>query len=86
MDGRGHTLLPGLIDAHTHTYGMVLSDSLRFGVTTVFDQFTMPSLAAQKRPARERLARTDESDLFSAGNLATAPGGTAPSLGCRWRR
>ena len=81
VDGRGHTLLPGLIDAHTHTYGMVLSDSLRFGVTTVFDQFTMPSLAAQKRPARERLARTDESDLFSAGNLATAPGGHGTQFG-----
>ena len=81
VDGRGHTLLPGLIDAHTHTYGMMLTDALRFGVTTVFDQFTMPSLAAAKRPARERLARTDESDLFSAGNLATAPGGHGTQFG-----
>ena len=39
VDGRGHTLLPGLIDAHTHTFGLVLTDALRFGVTTVFDQF-----------------------------------------------
>ena len=81
VDGRGYTLTPGLIDAHTHTYGMVLNDSLRFGVTTVFDQFTMPSLAAQKRPAREGLARTDEADLFSAGNLATAPGGHGTQFG-----
>ena len=81
VDGRGYTLAPGLIDAHTHTYGMVLTDSLRFGVTTVFDQFTMPSLAAAKRPARERLARTDEADLFSAGNLATAPGGHGTQFG-----
>ena len=81
VDGRGHTLLPGLIDAHTHTYGMVLNDSLRFGVTTVFDQFTQPSLAAMKRPARESLARTDEADLFSAGNLATAPGGHGTQFG-----
>ena len=81
VDGRGHTLLPGLIDAHTHTYGMVLNDSLRFGVTTVFDQFTMPLLAAQKRPVRESLARTDEADLFSAGNLATAPGGHGTQFG-----
>lgn len=81
LDGRGHTLLPGLIDAHTHTYGMVLNDSLRFGVTTVFDQFTAPSILAQKRPARESLARTDESDLFSAGNLATAPGGHGTQFG-----
>ena len=81
VDGRGHTLLPGLIDAHTHTYGMMLTDALRFGVTTVFDQFTMPSLAAAKRPARERLARGDEADLFSAGNLATAPGGHGTQFG-----
>ena len=81
VDGRGYTLTPGLIDAHTHTYGMVLNDSLRFGVTTVFDQFTMPSLAAQKRPARESLARTDEADLFSAGNLATAPEGHGTQFG-----
>ena len=81
VDGRGHTLLPGLIDAHTHTYGMTLTDSLRFGVTTVFDQFTMPSLAAAKRPARESLARGDESDLFSAGNLATDPGGHGTQFG-----
>ena len=81
VDGRGHTLLPGLIDAHTHTYGMMLTDALRFGVTTVFDQFTMPSLAAAKRPARESLARGNESDLFSAGNLATAPGGHGTQFG-----
>ena len=81
VDGRGHTLLPGLIDAHTHTYGMALSDSLRFGVTTVFDQFTQPSFAAAKRPARESLARADEADLFSAGNLATAPGGHGTQFG-----
>lgn len=81
VDGRGHTLLPGLIDAHTHTYGMMLTDALRFGVTTVFDEFTMPSLAAAKRPARERLARGDEADLFSAGNLATAPGGHGTQFG-----
>ena len=81
VDGRGYTLTPGLIDAHSHTYGMVLNDSLRFGVTTVFDQFTMPSLAAQKRPARESLARTDEADLFSAGNLATAPEGHGTQFG-----
>ncbi len=81
VDGRGHTLTPGLIDAHTHTYGVALRDALRFGVTTVLDQFTDPSLAARKRPARERLARTDEADLFSAGNLATAPGGHGTQFG-----
>lgn len=81
VDGRGHTLTPGLMDAHTHTYGTMLTDALRFGVTTVLDQFTQPSLAAAKRPARESLARTGEADLFSAGNLATAPGGHGTQFG-----
>lgn len=45
IDGRGHTLLPGLIDAHIHSYGLhlpaganiatVLADPLKCGVTTV---------------------------------------------------
>ena len=81
VDGRGHTLLPGLIDAHTHTFGLVLTDALRFGVTTVFDQFTSPSMLAQKRAAREDLSRGNEADLFSAGNVATAPGGHGTQFG-----
>ncbi len=81
VDGGGHTLLPGLIDAHTHTYGLVLTDALRFGVTTVFDQFTSPSILVQKRAAREDLSRGNEADLFSAGNVATAPGGHGTQFG-----
>ena len=81
VDGRSHTLLPGLIDAHTHTYGAALSDALRFGVTTVLDQFTAPMLARGKRRAREELGRGSEADLFSAGNLATAPGGHGTQFG-----
>ena len=47
IDGQGHTLLPGLIDAHIHAYGLhlpegadlscVLKDPVRCGVTTVCD-------------------------------------------------
>lgn len=81
VDGRGHTLLPGLIDAHTHTFGLVLTDALRFGVTTVFDQFTSPSILSQKRAAREDLSQGNEADLFSAGNVATAPGGHGTQFG-----
>ena len=81
VDGRGHTLMPGLIDGHTHTYGMALNDALRFGVTTVLDQFTAPFIASMKRPAREDLSRGDEADLFSAINLATAPGGHGTQFG-----
>ena len=81
VDGRGRTLVPGLIDGHVHTYGSTLNDAVRFGVTTVLDQFTNPGLAAAKRPARDELARGDEADLFSAGMLAAAPGGHGTQYG-----
>jgi imidazolonepropionase-like amidohydrolase len=32
--GPNRTLLPGLIDAHTHSYGTARRDAIRFGVTT----------------------------------------------------
>src|SRR5918992_1536407 len=40
IDARGKTLLPGLIDAHTHTFGDVLRQALAFGVTTQLEMFT----------------------------------------------
>ena len=81
VDGRGHTLLPGLIDGHVHTFGGTLGDALRFGVTSVLDQFTDPGLLAAARTARDEIARTAEADLFSAGMLATAPGGHGTQFG-----
>ncbi|MDE2944692.1 MAG: CIA30 family protein [Gemmatimonadota bacterium] len=81
VDGRGHTLLPGLIDGHVHTFGGTLGDALRFGVTSVLDQFTDPGLVAAARTARDDIARTAEADLFSAGMLATAPGGHGTQFG-----
>ena len=81
VDGSGRTLVPGLIDAHVHTFGTTLNDAIRFGVTSVLDQFTDPALAASKRPARETLARGDEADLFTAGMLATAAGGHGTQFG-----
>ena len=34
IDGRGKTLMPALIDAHTHAWGDAQKDALRFGVGT----------------------------------------------------
>jgi dihydroorotase-like cyclic amidohydrolase len=43
IDGRGKTLLPGLIDAHTHTFTPEhLRAAVVFGVTTELDMFTSP--------------------------------------------
>ena len=52
LDGRGYTLIPRLIDGHAHSFGPSLNDALRFGVTTVLDQFAPPTFALAKRVAR----------------------------------
>ena len=81
VDGSKRTLLPGLVDAHVHTFGSTLGDAVRFGVTTVLDQFTDPRLVRSQRAARESLGREDQADLFSAGMLATARGGHGTQFG-----
>jgi len=81
MEGSGHTLIPGLIDGHVHTFGATLNDALRFGVTTVLDQAAAPGLVASKRRAREDVGPATEADLFSAGMAATAPGGHGTQFG-----
>ncbi|MGW4664091.1 amidohydrolase family protein [Streptosporangium sandarakinum] len=73
IDGAGKTLLPGLIDAHTHVSDGMLAQALTFGVTTELDMFCLPgNLTRQRRLAAER---DDVADLRSAGVLATAPNG-----------
>ena len=75
VDGRGATLLPGLIDAHVHLRGVGnLGQALRHGVTTVLDMFSAPpqfTAVLRGRAAR----RTDEADLRSAGLMAGAVDG-----------
>ncbi len=82
IDGRGKTLLPGLIDAHTHSFAV---DQLRaaaiFGVTTELDMFTMPSFAASQRAEQAAGDAVGRADLFSAGTLVTAPGGHGTEYG-----
>ena len=40
IDATGDTLLPGLIDSHTHAWGTALKEAEIFGVTTELDMFT----------------------------------------------
>lgn len=82
-DGAGKTLLPGLIDSHTHTYGDARKDALRFGVTTEMDMFTDWHQLAAAKKQRESYARTDLADLWSAGTLATVPGGHGTEYGMK---
>ncbi len=81
VDGAGKTLLPGLIDAHVHSFGDARRDALRFGTTTQIDQFSDHRQLAAVRAERASLARTDRADLWSAGTLATADGGHGTQFG-----
>ena len=81
VDGTDKTLLPGLIDAHVHTYGSSRPDALRLGVTTELDMFTDWHFLADARRQRESLARATQADLWSSGMLATAPGGHGTEYG-----
>src|SRR5262249_44113903 len=47
IDGRGKTLLPGLIDAHTHVFPGALEQALAFGVTTELDMMSDPKVDAR---------------------------------------
>ena len=74
------TLLPGFMDAHVHAYAG-LDDALIFGVTSVFDMFTLPTMTAGSRARTAAHANPGEADLYSAGILATAPGGHGTQFG-----
>src|SRR6056297_2971874 len=81
IDIEGGTLLPGLIDAHVHSFNSAREDALRFGVTTMLDMFRPPFDLEQVRSQRDALRPTDQADLFSAGFLATAEGGHGTQYG-----
>src|SRR5262245_59452416 len=83
IDGTGHTLLPGLIDSHTHVYGAALKQAVVFGVTTELDMFSDHRMAAQMRKEQAEGKATDRADLFSAGTLVTAPGGHGTEYGMK---
>lgn len=80
-DGRGRTLLPGLIDCHVHSFEGSRGDALRFGVTTELDMFNDPAQLADARRQRQSLRRSGQADLWSAGVGLTVPGGHPVSPG-----
>jgi imidazolonepropionase-like amidohydrolase len=83
VDGRGKTLLPGFIDAHTHTFQDVLRQALAFGVTTQLEMFTDPNVARMWRDEQKKGFATDRADVFSAGILVTSPNGHGTQFGMR---
>ncbi|WP_194893177.1 amidohydrolase family protein [Catenulispora pinisilvae] len=73
IDGVGATLLPGLIDAHTHTDEASLRQALTFGVTTELD---LLSMAEQMGPLRRTVARS-----FDLADVRSASVGLTPADG-----
>jgi len=79
IDGNGHTLLPGLIEAHMHCHGLhlppgtdassVLKSSLKSGVTTVCDMHSDPlSVNKLRKAAAEELEQAKR----SGGTVSTS--------------
>jgi imidazolonepropionase-like amidohydrolase len=81
IDAVGDTLLPGLIDSHTHAWGDALKEAEIFGVTTELDMFTDAKYMQQTKKEQAEGKDLDMADLRSAGTLATAPGGHGTEYG-----
>lgn len=75
IDGKGKTLLPGLIDSHTHVFPGSLERALRFGVTTEMDMFTALLTLDPLRAEQAKGPVTNRADVYSAGTLVTVAGG-----------
>jgi imidazolonepropionase-like amidohydrolase len=76
IDGKGRTLLPGLIDSHTHAYSAAhLRQSAVFGVTTELDMAGRPQFARRMRLQQAAGRANDRADLYSAGIPVTVAGG-----------
>jgi len=82
IDGEGYTLLPGLIDAHTHTFQRsFLERALDFGVTTSIDMGTViPTMRMLQEEQAAGLVH-DRADILSAGMWATVPEGHGTQFG-----
>ncbi len=82
IDGRGKTLLPGLIDAHVHIIQpKSLSQALVFGVTTELDMFMSHELATAIRSGNAYGTTDPMADFRTAGTAATSPGGHCTEYG-----
>jgi imidazolonepropionase-like amidohydrolase len=81
INGTGRTLLPGLIDAHTHAWGPALRTALMLGVTTELDMFTGADVAKALRDEQKSAPVTWRADLLSAGTLVTVPKGHGTEYG-----
>lgn len=80
IDGRGKTVIPGLIDSHVHVFPFAQADAVRFGVTTELDMFAFTPDFKSWDAQRESLAQTNQADTWSAGIGVTVPDGHPTEL------
>jgi imidazolonepropionase-like amidohydrolase len=83
IDGRGKTLLPGLIDTHVHTMGErdFLRSALALGLTTEIDMGAAPEFAVRIKREQAAGRELDIADLISALTQPTAPDGHGTEYG-----
>lgn len=82
VQGEGRTLLPGLIDAHTHVNTLdELRQALAFGVTTELEMMGDPELAERLRRRQAQGLDPDLASLLSAGHPLTVKGGHGTEYG-----
>jgi len=81
VDGSGKTLMPGLIDAHTHTFPGALTTALVFGVTTELEMFGDAARAQTWRDEQKAGKANDRADILSSGTLVTVKGGHGTEYG-----
>lgn len=82
VQGAGRTLLPGLIDTHTHVNAPAeLRQALALGVTTELEMMGDPEFAARLRRQQDQGLAADLASLRSAGHPLTAPGGHGTEYG-----
>jgi dihydroorotase-like cyclic amidohydrolase len=85
VDGRGKTLIPALIDSHTHIHSRRdLEQSAVFGVLTDISMLMDLQLATAEKAEQNANGASDRADLFSSGYVATAPGGHGTEYGLKF--
>ena len=80
VEAQGMTLLPGLIDSHTHNFGPSPQQALNFGVTTVLDMLTDANMAQQWRRQQAAGTASSRADVIAGGGV-TVDGGHGTQFG-----